>query len=197
MSLVALVSGGLDSTLMTVLAVESGLVVYPLFVDYGQRSGSKELSACWTTFKKMGLPKPEVVDLSALGRLIPCGLTNDEFDINIDAFLPGRNMYFLLLGASYAYRMNANSVAIGLLDEKNSIFPDQTKSFIYDMEETIARALGKRIIISTPLMAFSKQDVVALARKKGISGTYSCHAGTEKPCGVCIACREYENLEVI
>ena len=46
MSIVTLVSGGLDSTLVAVLAREGGLEQYPLFVDYGQRAKNKELSAC-------------------------------------------------------------------------------------------------------------------------------------------------------
>ena len=37
---------------------------------------------------------------------------------------------------------------------------------------------------------------IEIAKAKGISGTYSCHAGTELPCGVCVACREYIGLEV-
>ena len=46
MSIVTLVSGGLDSTLVALLARDEGLEQYPLFVDYGQRAKDKELSAC-------------------------------------------------------------------------------------------------------------------------------------------------------
>ena len=38
MSIVTLVSGGLDSTLVAKLAQEQGLQIFPLFVDYGQRA---------------------------------------------------------------------------------------------------------------------------------------------------------------
>ena len=43
MSIVTLVSGGLDSTLVAKLAQEEGLRQHPLFIDYGQRSRDREL----------------------------------------------------------------------------------------------------------------------------------------------------------
>ena len=46
MSLVTLTSGGLDSTLMVVLAKEEAVDQYPLFINYGQRSLKREWQAC-------------------------------------------------------------------------------------------------------------------------------------------------------
>jgi len=46
--------------------------------------------------------------------------------------MPGRNMMFLLIGGAYAYQVGAAAVAIGLLNEASSIFPDQTKDFTRD-----------------------------------------------------------------
>ena len=42
MSFVNLVSGGLDSTLVGVMAKEEGVEHFPLFIDYGQRAARKE-----------------------------------------------------------------------------------------------------------------------------------------------------------
>ena len=196
MSVVSLVSGGLDSTLMAVLAKEANLTIYPLFIDYGQISCDQELAACKRVFKKLCLPVPEVADVSGVGKLIPCGLTDNRMHIFEDAFLPGRNMLFLLLGASYAYKMNANSVAIGLLDETVSIFPDQTKDFTDRAESLITLAYGRKINILTPLISFAKDDVIKLAKEKEISNTYSCHSGKDNPCGKCIACRDFQGKEV-
>jgi len=104
---------------------------------------------------------------------------------------PGRNLLFLLLGATYACSVGANSISIGLLHEDLSIFPDQTKEFITKTQDLISIITGRDLQILTPLMDFMKIDVVALAKKKGITGTYSCHAGGAQPCGECIACKEY------
>ena len=51
---------------------------------------------------------------------------------------------------------------------------------------------GRELQILAPLMDFTKRDVVTLAEKKGIVGTYSCHAGGKLPCGECIACKEFD-----
>lgn len=196
MSIVTLVSGGLDSTLMALLAKEEGLTQYPLFVDFGQLGRDKELQACRANFLRHNLPTAEVALLSGYGALLPSGLTDPNKHIFNDAFLPCRNLMFLTVGAAYAYQHGATAVAIGLLDESTHLFPDQTRSFLADAEVLISKSLGKSINVVAPLMSFSKAQVLAIARIKGITGTYSCHAGTETPCGVCIACREYTGLEV-
>lgn len=197
MSIVTLVSGGLDSTLMAVLSKESNLSIYPLFVNYGQRAYEKEYGMCKVQFEKLRLPEPVVANIAGLGELIPCGLTNSNYNIYKEAFLPGRNLYFLMLAASYAYTLGIDSVAIGLLSEEYSIFPDQKKSFIIEAEKMIRNTIGIDLSILTPLMSFGKSDVVALAREKGIYDYYSCHAGTDEPCGKCIACKEYDFLKEI
>lgn len=191
MSIVHLSSGGLDSTLSAVIAVEEGLEIYPLFINYGQIAKEKELNACRNVFKLLNLPDPLVTDIHDFANLYQCGLTNRNLDIFEDAFLPGRNMLFLLMGATYSCSIGASAVSIGLLNEDLSIFPDQTKEFINKANELLCIMINRNIQILTPLMEFTKKDVVALAKKKGIIGTYSCHAGTDKPCGKCIACREY------
>ncbi len=102
---------------------------------------------------------------------------------------------FLLLGAAYAYQKGARSVAIGLLYEGASLFLDQTRPFADEAEALLSRVLERPITILTPLMSFSKKDVIQLAEQKGVAETYSCHSGSEQPCGVCIACREFQLAE--
>jgi 7-cyano-7-deazaguanine synthase len=137
-----------------------------------------------------------VINLSEYGNLFSSGLTDPRKRIFEDAFLPCRNLLFLTIGAAYAYQNDANAVAIGLLHEKDSLFPDQTKMFLRETEMLLSRSLARETKILAPLMSFTKSDVVHVARERGISGTYSCHAGTAAPCGICVACREYIGLEV-
>lgn len=190
-SLVNLVSGGLDSTLVGVLAREEGMSVHPLFIDYGQRASQKEWDTCQWVHSLLGLPEPTRMDLSGFGRVIHSGLTTAQLDVKVDAFTPGRNLMFLLMGSSYAYQVGASSVSVGLLAERFSLFPDQQLAFIIQAESAIEAALGRRIKVVTPLSDFSKADVIQLAHKKGITGTYSCHMGGNEPCGHCISCLEF------
>lgn len=196
MSIVSLVSGGLDSTVMALLVLEEGIKQFPLFIDYGQLSKDKELNACLYNFHRYKLPSPKILPIRGYGELLSSGLTDPKRHIYDDAFLPCRNLMFLTVGAAYAHQCGAKSVAIGLLDESFSLFPDQTNRFIKEAQKLISMGLGHSIEILTPLMSFSKADVVRIAKSKGINKTYSCHAGKNTPCGVCVACREYNGLEV-
>lgn len=135
------------------------------------------------------------MDLSGFGKTIPSGLTDQSLRINEDAFLPGRNLLFVLAGAAHAYKVQADSVALGLLDPADHLFPDQTRRFVEECEGMIETAMGKHIAVLTPLIEFSKSDVLAMARVRGLKDTYSCHAGSDVPCGECLACVEIANAE--
>jgi 7-cyano-7-deazaguanine synthase len=190
MSAVILVSGGIDSSLVSLLVAEQGTKTFPLFVDYGQLACKRELESCRNIHKQLGLPSPRVARIPGFGRLVPSGLTSQSFDINKDAFLPNRNLLFLLVAASYAYSKQADTIGIGLLDEKAHIFPDQTAAFLNKAAELIKISLDHEIRIVAPLIELPKAAVIRLAKEKGIMGTYSCHSGNERPCGRCISCVE-------
>lgn len=195
MSVVTLVSGGLDSTLIAYLAKEEGIHQFPLFIDYGQRARERELAACRQAMARFALPEPQVAELAGYGRLIRSGLTDAGLRVIEDAFTPGRNMLFLLTAAALAIQERADAVSIGLLHEDTALFPDQTSAFLAQAEQMIERCMGRRIQVLAPLAMFHKREVVELARSKGISGTYSCHMGGTTPCMDCISCNEFKFKE--
>lgn len=196
MKVVTLVSGGLDSTVMASLIREEGIEQFPVFVNYGQINLERERGTCLRNFARLGLPEPRVIDIPGYGGAFKSGLTDTGRDVVRDAFLPGRNMLFLLCAGAVAHEVNADAIAMGLLDERLSLFPDQRRTFLDAAKASLREALGRPVDILTPLMAFGKAEVLAIAKERGIAGTYSCHAGTLPPCGKCIACREYAGLEV-
>jgi 7-cyano-7-deazaguanine synthase len=194
-TLVVLASGGLDSTLLIALAIEERREIAPLFIDYGQLAREAEWDACQRALRALGAPDPTYMDLSGYGQVIPSGLTRPGLRRNEDAFLPGRNLLFAVAGASYAMSIEASSIALGLLSEKNRIYPDQTAAFLSIAEDAIGEALGARIRVLAPLMDLTKAAVVRIAKSKGILGTYSCHSGESSPCGTCISCLEFVGTE--
>ena len=179
--------------LMSLFAHEEGVKLFPLFIDYGQLGVSKEWETCRQLHEQFGLPEITYMDLSGFGKIIPSGITDYRLRINEDAFLPGRNLLFVLAGAAYALKVQADSVAIGLLYQSDHIFPDQDEKFIEGCEKMIETSMGKHINVIAPLIEFSKTDVLTMARARGLKNTYSCHAGGDRPCGVCIACVEIDN----
>ena len=54
MSVVNLVSGGLDSTLIAVMMREEGIEQFPLFIDYGQRAAKREWDTCQEVHSRHG-----------------------------------------------------------------------------------------------------------------------------------------------
>jgi len=191
LNIVTLMSGGLDSSLMSILTKETGRSQVPLFINYGQLNFTKEYASAVTHCTNHELPDPIVIDISGYGQIISSGLTDKNKDIIDDAFLPGRNMMLLLTASSFAVQNNCNAVSIGLLNERSVLFPDQTDDFLISAENTITKALGTKIEIVTPLRDFTKQDVIEMAIMKDVTNTYSCHAGGNVPCGNCISCREF------
>ena len=191
MSVVTLVSGGLDSTVMATLVRQEDIIQYPLFLNYGQLNLKREWGACVQNFKIHDLPRPQKMEIGGFGKTVSSGLTSKKLDVVNDAFLPTRNLLFLICGAAVAQKNNADAVLIGLLSERTHLFPDQTDRFLELAKKAIAESLGRPMEICAPLRQFTKQDVVHLAEKMRIKRTYSCHRGTLRPCGTCIACREF------
>ena len=194
-SIVTLVSGGYDSTLMSLMAHEEGIELFPLFVEYGQLGAKKEWEACQKVHARHSLPEVAYMDLSGFGKIIAKGLVDQRWNPSETAFVPGRNLLLALVGAAYAFRVHSNNVAIGLISPGGHSFPDQTQEFAARCEHVIEAAIGERISVLTPLIKFSKKDVIELARQRGVKDTYSCYAGTDVPCGMCMSCIDIAKAE--
>jgi len=130
------------------------------------------------------------MNLAGFGQTVPSGLTCSSLDIVAEAFLPCRNLLFAVCGAAYAQSKGVSCVALGLIDESEAIFPDQTSQFIEAAEKAVSLATGRLIRVIAPLHTLSKAEVLAVASQLGLQDTYSCHRGAAEPCGKCISCIE-------
>lgn len=74
----------------------------------------------------------------------------------------------LLCGASYAHRVGAKGVAIGLLNPDAHLFPDQTENFLKCCETALKVALGREMSVVAPLLGLTKRDVLAMATQRGL-----------------------------
>ncbi|WP_430251476.1 7-cyano-7-deazaguanine synthase [Neorhizobium sp. DAR64860/K0K1] len=188
---ICLASGGLDSSVCLRLMQNQGLSPLPLFINYGQLNYSRELASLRHNCTSLGIQSPMELNLSDFGRTLSTGLTDATKDVVADAFTPCRNLLFIVSAAAIGYKYGIDKIVLGLLSEKSAIFPDQSDDFIRDAESAVASALGVRFTIILPLRDFVKAEVLKLAQQLGVTDYYSCHAGTEIPCGKCIACSEY------
>ena len=76
MGIVVLVSGGIDSLVMSKIIEEQGQKMFPLFVDYGQLAAEKEWEACKKLFSDHQKQQPKKINLSGYGKFFPSGITD-------------------------------------------------------------------------------------------------------------------------
>jgi len=202
---VALVSGGLDSTVSLAVAKSEGFDVYALTVSYGQRH-SVEIASAKQVCDFFAVVDHHILDLdlrcfggSALtdNLEVPKGLKPGESGIPI-TYVPARNTVFLSLALSWADALGARDIFLGVSSVDYSGYPDCRPEFIRSFENTAnlgTRAVDDdhKFIIHTPVIALTKADTVKLGISLGVdfSLTWSCYdpTPTGHPCGRCDSCQ--------
>ncbi|NTU52380.1 MAG: 7-cyano-7-deazaguanine synthase QueC [Chlorobiaceae bacterium] len=201
MKAVLLVSGGMDSLVVTALAHKERLELAAMHVNYGQRTWHKELECFRKICDHYGIEHRLEVDalfLSSIGGssltdlaipVCPADLNGSEIPTS---YVPFRNANFLSMAVSWSEVIGANMIYIGAVEEDSSGYPDCRKVF-YDAFNQMIR-LGTRpetrIEIMTPLITMSKGEIV----KKGLEldapfhFSWSCYKSEGKACGVCDSC---------
>lgn len=195
---VAVISGGLDSTVMVYQLLEENYAVKLLSFDYGQKH-IHELEVAYATAKRLGLDH-EVVDLYSCRRLLSSALTSYQripeghhSDPEMVAnTVPNRNAIMLSIAFGWAASLNYNTVAIGIEGSEHSIYPDCRQPFLsafWNMEYQSLLGYGT-IDLVTPLASMSKVEVVKRGDRLAVpfEQTYSCYNGGVLHCGRCGAC---------
>ena len=199
---VVLLSGGMDSAVTLALAQAEGYECHALSVNYGQRHAS-ELQAAKRVCAMLGAAqhKEVPVDLRSFGG---SALTADiavpesaGSGIPI-TYVPARNTIMLSVALSWAEVLGAEAIFCGVNAVDYSGYPDCRPEYIRAFEvmanlATQAAIEGRRMHIRTPIIDFSKADIVREGLRLGVdfSRTVSCYqADAEgRACGRCDACR--------
>jgi 7-cyano-7-deazaguanine synthase len=189
-------SGGLDSTVCLLMAIEAGRDVVSVGVDYGQRH-RVELDYAGTQCTKYGIERRILkVEWQKPARTLPTGRSVQEIRSGVSpAFLPGRNGVFLMLACAEACGVGAAEVWTGINSIDFSGYPDCRTDFLDSFKAMIRIAVPDGPEIVAPLMTLSKQSIAAEAKRLGLGpmDTWSCyqprHSGPDvSPCGECDAC---------
>jgi len=200
---VILLSGGLDSTTCLAIAKDQGFSCYALSFDYGQKNNA-ELVAAKNIAQYFNVARHEIVNLS-IGNLCSSALTNDaivvpDFDgeKNIPiTYVPARNTIFLSVALGWAEILEANAIFIGANAVDYSGYPDCRPDYMTAFQNlanlaTKVGAAGAVIKIETPLIHFSKAEIISEGLRLGVdySLTVSCYRATAdgKACGNCDSC---------
>ncbi|MGA9350902.1 MAG: 7-cyano-7-deazaguanine synthase QueC [Anaerolineae bacterium] len=193
-------SGGLDSTVCLLMALEQGREVISLGIDYGQRH-IIELEYALAQCRQLNVPRRVLrVEWDKPVRSIPEGRLIEEIRNNVSpAFLPGRNAVFLALACAEAAGLSMEEVWIGVNAIDFSGYPDCRPEFVEAFRQMIKEAIPNGPGIVTPLISMSKSQIAQEAYRLGLrkGDTWCCYQpivtsrGVEA-CGECDACVLHE-----
>ena len=208
MRALVLFSGGLDSTTCLAMAVKKygSENVTALSVFYGQKH-KKEIEAAQNIAKFYGV---ELITLD-LGKIfsysdcsllegssneIPEGSYEEQLkETNgspVSTYVPFRNGLFLSSAASIALSKNCSVIYYGVHsdDAAGNAYPDCSVDFNEAMGRAIYLGSGNELTIEAPFVSLTKADVVKKGLELGVPYelTWSCYAGSDKPCGKCGTC---------
>ncbi|MEF3280613.1 MAG: 7-cyano-7-deazaguanine synthase QueC [Elusimicrobiota bacterium] len=194
-------SGGLDSTTCLAWAVYKGYKCYAVSFDYGQRhireiKSARKVSEYYKVNLveiKLNFPWLKVSSLVDKNKKLPDKTYKEIVKGNIPStYVPGRNLVFTSILASYADSINADFIILGPNAIDYSGYPDCRPEFYRNLSKAIKYGTkSKNIKILTPIINLSKKEIVELAYKlkAPIHLTWSCYYGGKKPCGRCDSCK--------
>jgi len=211
-----LFSGGQDSTTCLAWALSRYAKVETIGFDYGQRHAI-ELSVRPALLQKLRALSPDwngklgddhMIDLSLIAKISDTALTQDV-EIAMQAnglpntFVPGRNLLFMTVAASVAYRRGLDVLVGGMCETDFSGYPDCRDDTMKALQVALNLGMATRFKLETPLMWIDKAATWDMARTLGGTAlvelirehTHTCYLGERGAlhewgygCGTCPAC---------
>ena len=214
---IVLFSGGQDSTVCLVWALNQFANVDTIGFTYGQRHGV-EMTCRLNVLAELRRLRPDlssklgedhVSDISALGALSDTALTQEKAIEMSESglpttFVPARNLVFLTLAAAWGWRRDAGVLVGGMCETDFSGYPDCRRSTLDAQANALSLGLDTPMEIATPLMHIDKAQTWQMAFDLGgadlvdliVEHTHTCYLGQRDVrhdwgygCGDCPACK--------
>src|SRR5471032_3322426 len=212
-----LFSGGQDSTTCLAWALARYARVETIGFDYGQRH-AVELTVRPALLAELRAQSPlwaerlgedHMIDLSLISRISQTAMTHDiaiETQANglPNTFVPGRNLLFMTVAATLAYRRGLSVLVGGMCETDFSGYPDCRDDTMKALQVALNLGMDSRFLLETPLMWLDKADTWRLAEQLGGEAlvelvrveTHTCYVGERAElhewgfgCGQCPACK--------
>ena len=208
-NVLAVLSGGLDSSVMTMMLVEKygAKRVSAISYDYGQKQ-KLELKKAANLCKILKV-KHKILDLSILGDIAKpisanIGGTDVEMpdikdvlgDPQPPTYVPFRNMILLSLTMSAAEVENASHVFTGLQVHDEYGYWDTSQKFVDSMNAVANQNRTHKVKVVAPFSHLSKEQEIRICQELGkvslLSSTLTCYNPNSKgeSCGKCPSCAE-------
>ncbi len=213
---IVLFSGGQDSTTCLAWALSRYERVETIGFDYGQRHAI-ELTVRPILLQKIRKQFPQwasklgedhMIDLSLISKISSTAMTEDveivmQHNSLPNTFVPGRNLLFMTVAATVAYRRGLNVLIGGMCETDFSGYPDCRDDTMKALQVALNLGMATQIKLETPLMWIDKAATWKLGQKLGgevlvnliRADTHTCYLGQRGAlhdwgygCGTCPAC---------
>lgn len=202
-SALVLLSGGIDSAIVALIAAREKSQLIFLTFDYQQVNRKELLSA--KAIAKFINPRAKHflyrLDFSIIARSKKTYLLSDlhqEEKRKYGYYVPGRNLIFLSHAASVAEAYDTNEIYIGSnFQDAPSLqtrgFRDSGQAFLASTEQTIRAGslFNSALKIKAPLLSMTKFELIRYGFERGFDFgmTWSCYWNERLSCGECTACQ--------
>lgn len=208
-NVVAVLSGGLDSSVMLMLLVEKygNDRVFAVSYDYGQKQWM-ELKKARNLTASLGI-EHSILDLYVLGKIAkPISANIQGTDVAMPGikdvlgdpqpvtYVPFRNLIFLSLTMAYAEASNASHVFTGLQIHDEYGYWDTTQRFVDGINSIAQQNRTHKVEVVAPFSHLSKYQEIEICKELGmidyLESTLTCYDPDRdgKSCGKCPSCSE-------
>lgn len=193
----AICSGGMDSTTALADVINNGHEVEIIHFDYKCKAASKERQAVENIAKYYGI-KAHFIPMNFYDNL-KCVLTdkNAEISNGIDGakfgkeWVPARNLVMLSIATAFAENHGFNRICLGTNLEESEAYPDNEPEFIRQFNKVLPFSVKNGdMVVWQPVGNLTKSEIVkkALDLRVPLHLTWSCYHDGETPCGDCNSC---------
>ena len=207
-NVVSVLSGGLDSTILTYILVKKygKDKVYALSYDYGQKQ-KRELMMASITTNRLNV-KHRILNLGVLGEIVKDVSANiSGTDVSMPSikdvlgdpqpktYVPFRNMILNSIAFSFAESNKASHIFTGLQVHDQYGYWDTTQRFVDSMNAVADQNRSHKVRMDAPFSHLSKYEEILIANELGnvhFEYTLTCYNPDAEgnSCGMCPSCSE-------
>jgi 7-cyano-7-deazaguanine synthase len=200
MKTLAIVSGGMDSTVLAYKLAKQGDLIGMVSIHYGQKHVKELAKAKWTA-DYLGV-EHIVCNLCGLAPALRGSALTDPNGVvpeghyaaeNMKAtVVPNRNMILMSVAVAAAISRKADAVAYGAHAGDHAIYPDCRPEFATALAAAVALCDYGPPLLLSPFINYTKAEICRMGIDMGVnfSQTWTCYNGGEISCGRCGTCVE-------
>lgn len=201
---IALVSGGLDSSVALSMARDTHEVTCALTFNYGQRAAEREIDTAAALCARLGI-QHRIIELPWLAEITDTALVSTQEEVpfaeenRLDeiaaaaerarrVWVPNRNGVMVNIAACFADAKGYGIIVVGFNAEEGASFIDNTPECASALTKALAYSTLNAPRVVSPIGSMTKKEIAMEAHKRELLSFWSCYYGGSRMCGRCESC---------